>query len=129
MDGALAGVPPSDWEPAQQLYPRPAARLYLPGSDCVYTTTTVTVPPDPNATTLPPETTPDGSTIPTEPPQPQTQTVLTPVRDTGTTVPQFENVSPTAPLPTIAPGRNQVGPCGRGGTAVASATTTTQPGG
>jgi membrane peptidoglycan carboxypeptidase len=128
MDLALAGVPASDWtEPPP--YPRPPARLYLPGTECVYTVTTEVVPPDPNAETVPPETGPDGAPIPTEPTQPPTRSVYSPVSDANTTVPQFDNINPTAPVPSIASGRNQVAPCGLGGREVPGATTTTQPGG
>jgi hypothetical protein len=56
--------------------------------------------------------------------------VYSPVKDANTTVPQFENINPTAPIPSIA-GRNQVAPCGLGGREVpgASTTTTKPPGG
>ena len=126
MDAALAGVPPGDWT-APPAYPRPAARLYLPGTECIYQSSTrvVEVAPDPNAETLPPETGPDGSVIPTEPPAPQqvTQQVLTPVADTGTTVPQFEPVNPTAPVPTSPISKFTITQCGRGGTVVTTTTT------
>jgi penicillin-binding protein 1A len=126
MDAALAGVPATDWTPPPA-DPRPAARLYLPGTECVYSVTVRPATVDPDAATVPPETGPDGGTIPTETTEPATESVLTPVKDTGTTVPQFENVNPTAPLPSIVPGKNQVLPCGRGGSVVT--TTTKAPGG
>ncbi len=128
MDAALAGVPASDWSPAPA-YPRPASRLYLPGTECVYQSVTRVVEPDPNAETVPPETGPDGATVPTEPTVPVTVAQLVPVPDTGTTVPQFEHVNPTAPLPTTpntATGFT-ITQCGRGGTVLT--TTTTAAGG
>lgn len=128
MDVALANVPPSDWS-APPAYPRPAARLYLPGTECVFQGVAETVPPDPNATTLPPDTNPDGSEIPTETTQPQTVYRLTPVPDTGTTVPQFEQVNPTAPLPsTPINGKYTITGCDQAGT-VQTTTTTVARGG
>lgn len=127
MDQALAGVPASDW-PAAPPNPRSAALLYLPGTECAFNVTTRTIPPDPNATTLPPETTPDGSTIPTETTQPATESVYVPIPDANTTVPQFESVNVTAPLPSIVRGNATIGPCSLANRAIAN-TTTTQPGG
>jgi penicillin-binding protein 1A len=132
MDAALAGVPPSDWT-APPPYPRPPARLYLPGTECIYTVTTRVVPGVPSAEPPPTEETgPDGLPIPTEPtepPPPQVISVLSPVSDANTTLPQDQPVNPTAPVPSVASGR-QVSRCGLGGSAVAgSATTTTQPAG
>jgi penicillin-binding protein 1A len=46
MDAALIDAPPEDWPPAPPPA-RPAARLYLPGADCLGKL----VGPDPNATT------------------------------------------------------------------------------
>jgi penicillin-binding protein 1A len=131
MDRAHAGIAPTDWT-APPPYPRPAARLYLPGTECIYNVVQRVVPGVPSAETVPPETGPDGlpvATEPTEPPPPIVQNELTPVKDANTTVPQDQTVNPTAPVPSIASGR-QVSRCGQGGTVVAgSATTTTQPAG
>jgi membrane peptidoglycan carboxypeptidase len=126
MDAALAGVPPSDWT-SPPPYPRPPARLYLPGTECIYTVVTEVVEPDPNAETVPPETGPDGLPVATEPPAPETRSVLSPVPDANTSLPQDRPINPTAPVPSIASGR-QVSRCGLGGTPTAGpTTTTTQP--
>jgi penicillin-binding protein 1A len=85
MDAALAGLPHADWE-APPVPARPAARLYLPGNECLFRTETSggdvvgTVPPA--AAPGPGAAAPGGptgfgrprQTPPTQPPPPTTAT-------------------------------------------------------
>jgi membrane peptidoglycan carboxypeptidase len=119
MDAALWGQPHLDWEPPEP-NPRRAARLYLPGNECLATVVSGTLPGVPGATTtttttttLPPVDPDDPDAVPTdtEPPPPPT-VVVRPV-DGGTTIPP-DNLDPLAPLPSVAPGSVFVYDCARG---------------
>ncbi len=123
-----------DWErPGPQ--PRPAARLYLPGNECLFQIigyeVPETVPPEPGDTAAPegfrrpvaapPTTEPPPSepstTTPTGTTVPETTTTTTTVPpkpilgqvDSGTTIPP-DVLDPAAPLPSV-PLRQIVGPC------------------
>ncbi len=120
----------TDWErPGPQ--PRPSARLYLPGNECLFqivgyevpTTTIADAPAAPEGFRLPaatpttspapPVTTPPATTVPDTTPT-TTTTTLPPVpilgpMESGTTIPP-DVLDPTAPLPSV-PLDQLVGPC------------------
>ena len=102
-DAALEGKPNSDWPPPPPNL-RPAARLYLPGSDCLATLLAgvlpgvgVPTPAPPIATT----TTIFNPAVPLQPVVPDTSPVLQAV-DSGTTIAP-DVLDPNAPVPTIDP--------------------------
>ena len=124
MDAAHAGRPGSVFAtPVPNL--RLGMRLYLPGTDCLSSATTVppltfappvTVPSvdstDPSGSTLPPTTTTTTTTLP---PTTTTSTTLVPpkpgtITDLNTTVPRGQ-IDPTWPVPTIDPTVYTVAAC------------------
>ena len=105
MESAHANLPVVDWPPPPK-NPRPAARIYVPGEEClaklvsgtlpyigppttVAATTTTAAP-----TTLPGDTTPSTPPVTTAP-----KAVLTAI-DPGTTVPSYV-LDPRAPMPSV----------------------------
>lgn len=114
MDNAHVFQPILDW-PAPPEPARPAARLYLPGADCLASngqvpgrrTTTTTLAPDAPAPEV-------------------TVATLTPV-DPGTTVPP-DVLDPLAPMPSVPLTGIVVYDCARGIPVPSTTTTTTVPG-
>jgi penicillin-binding protein 1A len=111
MDVAHVFKPVLDW-PKPPPNPRPASRLYLPGSECIaevvsgtvpgdtsVTTTTVAPPPTTPPPTVPGDTTPPTGTVATTAPPP---TVVIKVVDPGTTIAP-DNTEPLWPLPAVDP--------------------------
>lgn len=143
MDAAHVGLPVEDWLPPPP-DPRPDARLYLPGNECLAQvssgpapTSEVPVEPEvaersapqqapPTLTVAPTPTltVPGGPGEPpaTEPTAPPTTVVVVPV-DPGTTIPQGV-VDPLWPLNTTPIGQYVVYLCDRG---IGSASPTTVP--
>ena len=102
-DAALEGKPNQDWAPPPANL-RPAARLYLPGSDCLATLLAGVLPgvgvtPAPPAATT--TTTIFNPAVPLQPVVPDTSPVLQAV-DSGTTIAP-DVLDPNAPVPTIDP--------------------------
>ena len=126
MDAALAGRPSSVFAtPVPN--PRLGMRLYLPGTDCLSSATTVPPPTFAPPVTVPSvdSTDPSGSTLPTTttttttsttlPPTTTTSTTLVPpkpgtITDLNTTVPRGQ-IDPTWPVPTIDPTVYTVAAC------------------
>jgi penicillin-binding protein 1A len=117
MDLAHFGLPFEAFPPPPP-NTRPAARLYLPGSECVARLVSGTIPDTSGstttATTSPPTTTgegpPDGTTPAT--PAPPPTAVVRPV-DPGTTIARG-NTDPTWPLPSVKPNEFVVYDCALG---------------
>jgi penicillin-binding protein 1A len=113
MDDALRGEPNLPL-PTAPVNPRSAARLYLPGEECLARSSSGTVPSVPPTSSDTDGEGGGGATEVTAPP------VLRPI-DPGTTVPADE-LDPRAPIPSIAPGSAVVYTCAQG---VPQPTTTT----
>jgi penicillin-binding protein 1A len=95
---ASQGLPQEDWAKPDKLA-RASQRLYLPGMECLYRGTTVTVPPsDPNATN------PDGS------PVTAASSVQYAKVKSGTTIAP-DNLDPTASVGAYATGGATVASC------------------
>ncbi|HEY4331887.1 MAG TPA: penicillin-binding transpeptidase domain-containing protein, partial [Ilumatobacteraceae bacterium] len=111
MDAALDGQPPLDWA-AAPASPRKAARLYLPGSDCIgkLVSGVLAIPGAP--TTPPPKTTVPKSTEPAAPPAappaseapagPPDTSTGSPEPPPGTDLPESSTTT-TAPKPLVKP--------------------------
>ncbi|HTH07641.1 MAG TPA: penicillin-binding transpeptidase domain-containing protein, partial [Ilumatobacteraceae bacterium] len=114
MEAAVFNLPVADW-PAPPPFTRPAARIYVPGEECLARLVEGTLPLQPgqtttSTTTTTPTTLPPGQTTvpttPTSPPKAVVQQV-----PSGTTVPA--NVfDPRAPVPSIDT-KTYVYPCDR----------------
>jgi penicillin-binding protein 1A len=109
MDVAHVFKPVLDW-PAPPANPRPAARLYLPGSECIAQVVSGTVPGDTSVTTTtvapppttPPPTVPGDTTPPTVATTAPPPTVVIKVVDPGTTIAP-DNTEPLWPLTAVDP--------------------------
>ncbi len=108
-DAALASGPAQDWPPPPATT-RPAARLFLPGNECL-ATVTVSASPAANAPAAP-DTSPDPAAPSTLAPPPVVRTVLQPV-DSGTTIAP-DVLDPNAPVPTVDPSKFVVYDCANG---------------
>ena len=142
MDAVHAALPVEDWL-APPPEPRPDARLYLPGNECLAQVSSGPAPEEPPAeeagirnrqspstfTTPPTLTVPGGETTAppaTETTAPPTTVSVVPV-DPGTTIPQGV-VDPLWPLNSTPIGQYVVYPCDRGiGAAVPTTVPTTAP--
>jgi penicillin-binding protein 1A len=103
MEPAHYGAPVVDW-PAPPPPDRKAARLFLPGNECLIKGTPTTVA-DPNA---PPPEAPDPNEPPVTQSVPKSRTI-----DPGTTV-SPDNLDPNAPMPSVATTGVIVYDCKRG---------------
>ncbi|MCU1392960.1 MAG: putative penicillin-binding protein [Ilumatobacteraceae bacterium] len=112
MDAALNGQPAEDWA-APPPDARAAARLYLPGNECLgkLVSGTITDPNAPPTTPPPPVTLPDGTPDPNAPPVTAAPLVIQPI-DPGTTI-SPDVLDPHAPVPTIAIAGTVVYDCAR----------------
>lgn len=118
MDLAHFGLPIESFPPPPP-NTRPAARLYLPGNECLARLVSGTIPgagspATTTTTTSPPATAPDGppdATTPVTPAPPRTA-VVQPV-EPGTTIARG-NTDPTWPLPSVKPNEFVVYDCARG---------------
>jgi membrane peptidoglycan carboxypeptidase len=104
MEGQPSALPVLDW-PAPPANVRAAARLYLPGVECLATLVSGVLPSATPATTTttvagPPETNPDGTPIDTTPPATLPPAVLKQI-PSGTTIPP-DVLDPRAPVPSVA---------------------------
>jgi penicillin-binding protein 1A len=122
MDAALVDQPMEDW-PAPPPPARKAARLYLPGHECLGQLVSGTIL-DPNApTTKPPVTTAapttaapttvEGGTLPPAAPPSTAPPVVIKAVDSGTTI-SPDVLDPHAPVPTVDPKKFVVFNCQRG---------------
>ncbi|MEO6126081.1 MAG: transglycosylase domain-containing protein [Ilumatobacteraceae bacterium] len=113
-DAALYGTPLQDWAPPPAPA-RPAARLYLPGNECLGKLVSTPYSPAAPAAPVDPEIDPvTGEPIPTEPTTPATRPppVIQSV-DSGTTIAP-DVLDPLAPLPTVPISGFVVYDCSRG---------------
>ncbi|MCU1387265.1 MAG: putative penicillin-binding protein, partial [Ilumatobacteraceae bacterium] len=116
MDAALGDQPQLDWAgPPPDA--RPAARLFLPGNECLGRVVSgATVDPNaPPTTPAPPVTLEDGSPDPNAPPVTAPPVVIQPI-DPGTTIAP-DVLDPHAPVPTVPIAGTLVYDCANGPTA------------
>ena len=111
MEAAHVNLPVVDWPPPPA-NPRPAARLYWPGEECLAKLVSGTLPPTgPTTTPAATTTTQPASTLPGDPPP----AVTTVPRAVVVQIPSATNVpldvlDPRAPMPSIDT-RTYVYPC------------------
>ena len=101
MEAALAPLPVADWPPPPA-GPRPAARIYVPGEECLAKLVSGTLPPNPGGPSTTTTTTLPPSTLPGETPPATTQPAQAVVQQlpSGTVVPA-DVLDPRAPVPSV----------------------------